>query len=252
MELDSCTLGMIDCNIRNNNDIKKYCVQLKQAGLLGVCFTEPVLYSGFSLKKAVQKNLKDFKILNGIDISFNYDTHEAIAINVAGSGLDYVVNSVTDVNGVNINDDKYFLNKSRNQAYSEYFEKVYDSLDALYEYNVLGPLGAVQRIAYYPSPLIELREFADIIDAILMRTVFTGKGIEVDTSAISVFNQPIPSFSILKRYKELGGEIITLASHATVPESIGTNFKIAAEILKNCGFKYSSYFVNGKVNMLKL
>lgn len=252
MELGSRTINVFDHSIRQNSDIKKYCVQLKQAGVLGVCFTEPVLFSGFSINKVPEKYSKDIKILNGIDVSFDYLTHEALAVNIAGGCFDYVVNSVTEVNGISIYDDKYFLNKSRNQAYSEYFEKVYDSLDASYEYNVLGPLSRVQKIAYYPTPLIEFREFSEIIDAILMRLIFTGKGIEIDTSAISVFNEPIPSVSILKRYKELGGEIITLASHASTVEGVAANFKKAVEILKSSGYEYTSYFVNGQVQMLKI
>jgi histidinol-phosphatase (PHP family) len=49
---------------------------------------------------------------------------------------------------------------------------------------------------------------------------------------------------VLKRYKELGGEMVTIGSDAHSPEFVGLNFKETAEIIKNSGFDYLTYFKN--------
>ena len=51
-----------------------------------------------------------------------------------------------------------------------------------------------------------------------------------------------PCTDILKRYRELGGEIITVGSDAHAPADIAADFGQAAEILKSCGFDYYTVF----------
>jgi len=58
---------------------------------------------------------------------------------------------------------------------------------------------------------------------------------------------PIPDYSILKRYKELGGEIITIGSDAHSADAIGANFKESIELLKQVGFKRTCHFENRNV-----
>ncbi|MDI9488460.1 MAG: histidinol phosphate phosphatase, partial [Bacillota bacterium] len=56
----------------------------------------------------------------------------------------------------------------------------------------------------------------------------------------------------LKRYKELGGEIITIGSDAHLPQHLCYDFDKAEALLKNLGYKYYTIFKEGKPNMIKL
>ncbi|MCD8090484.1 MAG: hippurate hydrolase, partial [Clostridiales bacterium] len=47
-----------------------------------------------------------------------------------------------------------------------------------------------------------------------------------------------PSAEILKLYRELGGEIITIGSDSHKPDHLGTYINEAKDILKAHGFKY--------------
>ena len=47
---------------------------------------------------------------------------------------------------------------------------------------------------------------------------------------------------IIKRYKELGGEIITIGSDAHSPEYVASHIKDAYEILRNVGLKAFTIF----------
>jgi histidinol-phosphatase (PHP family) len=57
---------------------------------------------------------------------------------------------------------------------------------------------------------------------------------------------------ILKRYRELGGEIITVGSDAHKPEDIGSHFNDAAELLSACGFRYYCVFEKRVAEFIKL
>ncbi len=51
-----------------------------------------------------------------------------------------------------------------------------------------------------------------------------------------------PCMAILKKYHQLGGEIITIGSDAHTPSAIARGFQRAAEVLTECGFRYYATF----------
>ena len=98
-----------------------------------------------------------------------------------------------------------------------------------------------------------LLSYRDIIDLILKNLIEKGVGIECNTAGFKYgLGHPHPTEEILGRYRELGGEIITLGSDAHSPEHLGFAFEKAADILKNCGYRYYTIFENRKPNFLKL
>ena len=90
-------------------------------------------------------------------------------------------------------------------------------------------------------------DYADIIDEILKLLIEKEKGLEVNSAGLKYglpFAHPHPD--VLKRYRELGGEIITIGADAHKPEHIAYDFAKAEEILKSCGFKYYTEFFEQK------
>ena len=63
---------------------------------------------------------------------------------------------------------------------------------------------------------------------------------------------PNPHEDILKRYLELGGEIITVGSDAHDTGYLGYEFSKVCELLKNMGFQYYTIFKERKAEFLKL
>jgi histidinol-phosphatase (PHP family) len=74
-----------------------------------------------------------------------------------------------------------------------------------------------------------------------------GKGIELNTSDLRYgLATGLPSFDILKLYKECGGEIITIGSDSHVPETLAYDFRRGLERIKEAGINYIASFTNGK------
>ena len=71
------------------------------------------------------------------------------------------------------------------------------------------------------------------------------KGIEINTGSLRKgTKEASPCCDVLKRYHELGGEIITVGSDAHIAADVAADFDCAAEYLKACGFKYYCVFEN--------
>ena len=82
-----------------------------------------------------------------------------------------------------------------------------------------------------------------MLDEILKKLIWLGKGLELNTAGFKYgLGHPHPTEDILRRYRELGGEIITTGSDAHETGHLGYAFEKAAAILKDCGFQYYTVF----------
>jgi len=130
------------------------------------------------------------------------------------------------------------------EAIRLYFEDELRFINAYDDFDVYGHLDYITR--YIPakgknteSPY-EYEDFKDIIDEVLKAIIKNGKGIEINTSGLRPeracpASNPLPE--IVKRYKELGGEIITVGADAHKAEHVAYEFDKAEEILRAAGFK---------------
>ena len=95
----------------------------------------------------------------------------------------------------------------------------------------------------YLGKICDYSSVADVIDSILRHAVQNGKGLEINTSSFRYGTDIwLPRSSILKRYLELGGEILTFGSDAHSPEYYRFHFDDAAELARTLGFRYYSIF----------
>ena len=86
-------------------------------------------------------------------------------------------------------------------------------------------------------------KYKDAIDPILELLVQQGKGLELNTGSFRYgLRQPHPCTDVLRRYHELGGEIITVGTDAHKPQDVGSYLDLASEILQLCGFKYYTIY----------
>ncbi len=87
-----------------------------------------------------------------------------------------------------------------------------------------------------------------------MRTIIQkGKGIEINTGGFKYgLGHPNPTEEILTRYRELGGEIITIGADAHTPEHIAFDFHKIPQLLTDCGFRYYTVFKERKPFFYKL
>ncbi len=181
----------------------------------------------------------------GIEIGMQEHVFRENAITAKSHDFDYIIGSIHVVNGFDTYDYKYFDNKTDKQAMEEFFKAELANIKKFQNFDCLGHLDYIVRTVPCKEQGYSPADYQDYIDEMLTFLIENEKGIEINTSALRKgFSNPNPHRDIIKRYKELGGEIITVGSDAHTPADVAGKFDVAEEILKDCGFKYYSTFEN--------
>ena len=92
-------------------------------------------------------------------------------------------------------------------------------------------------------------DVAATVNEILRLAKEGGRGIEINTWKGQTLSEWIP---VLKMYRELGGEIITVGSDAHAPDPIARGVPEAYRMMKDCGFRYVAVYHERKPDFIKL
>ena len=136
---------------------------------------------------------------------------------------------------------------------AEYFSGILDNVKAFKDYDIYGHLDYIVRYGPNKDALYSYAKYRDIYDAILKTIIESGKGIELNTGGVKYGLKDLhPTCDVLKRYKELGGEIITIGSDAHTPENLLHHFSRAKAVLEECDFKYYTIFQDRTPQFIKI
>ncbi|MFA5696419.1 MAG: histidinol-phosphatase HisJ family protein [Bacilli bacterium] len=201
------------------------------------------------------KDNNHVKINFGIEIGLQPHIFNMINSIVNKHDFDFIIGSshITCKKDMSV-DKSFFIGLTRREAYLKYFNEVLENI-ILYnnEFDVYGHLDYVVRYGGYSEKSLDYIEFKDIIDEILITLINKNKGIEVNTSGIryglGTFH---PNIDIIKRYKELGGKIITIGSDAHKTSDLGRDLILVLDMLEIIGFDSITIFHNRKPEFLKI
>lgn len=237
-------------------------------GLSGICFTDHLDYDYPEKPNIFLLDFDNyFKVFSDLrekyadKISVNIGIELGLQIQAAGQNLavaekypfDFIIGSSHVVNHMDPYYPEFFAGRDEDAAYMEYFESVLENINSGVDFDVYGHIDYVVRYGPNKNAFYTYEKFKDIIDEILTQLISKGKGIEVNTGGFKYgLGHPNPTEDIIKRYRELGGEIITMGADAHVPEYVAYEFDKTAQIIKNCGFKYYTVFKNRKAEFIPL
>lgn len=239
-------------------------------GLSGICFTEhfdpdypptpdqasfPLDFASyqaaFSSLKEIYSN--QISLHFGIELGLQPHLKESFDTLATEYPFDFIIGSSHVVHGKDPYYPSYYTQRSEETAYREYFESIIENLRVFSDFDVYGHLDYVVRYGPNQNKYYSYSNYKDIIDEIIKLLTEKGIGMEVNTGGFHYgLGQPNPCTDIIKRYRELGGEIITIGADAHKPEFIGYDFCKAAAILQDCGFSYYTVFDNRKPHFLPL
>lgn len=240
-----------------------------RADVDGICFTEHLDLEDkiYTLEtypldipayfKEMQKFQAQFDdtlpICIGVEIGLQTYLENVLPEIVRQYPFDFVIGSSHWVNGEDPYYPEYFYGKVENEAYREYFESILENLAVFDCFDVYGHLDYIVRYGPNRNQYYTYEKFADVLDEILRILIQKGKGIEINTGGFKYgLGHPNPTEAVLKRYRELGGEIITIGADAHKPEHVAFDFGKVPQILKDAGFNYYTVFSKRKPVFYKL
>ncbi len=239
-------------------------------GLENICFTEHMDYDNpfdseegnyevdtdayYKKYKELTENEKRINVCFGVELGLQPHLVEHYNKYLSEYPFDFVIGSSHAVYGKDPYYQSYYeLFDSEEKAYRTYFEGELECAKVFDNYDVYGHLDYALRYGPTGDKGFTYEKYSDVLDEILKSIIEKGRGIEINSSGYRKgMRGANPADSILKRYRELGGEIITVGSDAhSVPE-VAADFDRAENALLECGFRYYTIFRNRKAIQIPL
>lgn len=166
----------------------------------------------------------EIKIGFGLEVGYIPDTVEQTIEAMKKQSFDYVLLSTHCVDGLDCYLPEARRERDKMTFYGRYLETLYQSVSdgrLLDYYNCVGHIGYVAKCKHYKDNEMSYDMFPEMFDKILRTIIENGKGIEINTSGVNRAGHVLPHPSIIQRYRELGGNIITIGSDAHTPQRVG-------------------------------
>ncbi|MBQ7265691.1 MAG: histidinol-phosphatase HisJ family protein [Firmicutes bacterium] len=196
-----------------------------------------------------EKYKNDINIVLGVEVGLENKWKKHINSFISDFPFDFVIGSSHSVLTYDLYYDmeKYFSVRTKEEAYSTYFTEMLENIKTCHGFNVYGHLDFVTRYGMYEDNSLKYTDYREYIDPCLKALIEKGCGIEINTSGFRYgINDTYPNIDILKRYKQLGGEILTCGSDSHKVKDVADHISHAYEMAKAAGFKYITTFQNKK------
>lgn len=196
-------------------------------------------YGHFNKKKFEEEILKASQLSNEITILKALEICEPHLENLESidlNGFDFTIGSIHNVGSLSLRNLCSKYNKT--DAYNIYFEE-YLKMVTLGGFNIAAHLDLMNRYAFDTLGNYDFNLHKDIIEEILKKIISNDIALEVNCSGLrKSLNSLHPSLEVLKLYKSLGGELITIGSDAHKASDIFCGCNYGLEVIKKLGFNY--------------
>lgn len=222
----------------------------EKAGLKEICFTDHYDFNDIFREKRNLFTIEDYRaaydglnsekvnIRHGVEFGLTTWNQNELSKLLESYSFDFVIGSVHYAGGYDPYYEAFWQDLTAEQAFEKYLNHLLLCVKAHSDFDVLGHINYVCRyVCRSPhgleSKYLHYADYRDICDEIFKVLIEKGKGIEINTSGYDEYSEFIPSPVFVKRFRELGGEIITVGSDSHDQSRIGQHIKGALEIAKN-------------------
>ena len=189
------------------------------------CFRESDYFR--NINRVKYKYIKDIEVLAGVEIGMQSHLFQRYNEFINNNPFDFVLMSIHSVDEMDISGDNFLEAIDPLIALEQYYNDMYNCINNYNNFDIIGHFDYIDRYFLDYAKIPRYDEYQYLIEEILKLIIANGKGIEVNTGGmrygLKYFH---PKIQILKLYKELGGEILTIGSDAHKPEDLGKRFPI--------------------------
>ncbi len=244
--------------------VEKSAGSAKAKGLGGICFSDhcdfhvPPMKASFGNLcpevfdveaqqreiDAVSAMLGGIKILKGIEVGMYRECREQIREHLSRHSFDQVIASVHYIDDTDPFYGGYYGGKTWKEAYGHYLETIYEEMTWLGDFDIMGHFDYVARYAPYPQASIMYADFPDVFDEMLKYLAQNGKALEINTKTYQDYSgrTPVLDGNILLRFREFGGEAVSLGSDSHDASRPGDKFAGYAEFIRSLGYRYTVHY----------
>ncbi|MBQ9149184.1 MAG: histidinol-phosphatase HisJ family protein [Oscillospiraceae bacterium] len=233
-------------------------------GLKEICFTDHIDH-----EVGVEKELMVFdidtyneaydwlevpglKIRRGMEFGIKPGNQAEFRRDLELRHFDFVIGSVHFVDEMDVYLAPFWEGRTKESVYLQFMEETLKCVQAHDQFDVLGHLTYISKCRGNPTKaLIRQADYRELTDEIMKVLAAKGKGMEMNTSGVDRCGDFLPDAGFFRRFKELGGEIVTVGSDAHTFDRVGQHTHRACEILSDI-FGYVCTFEDRKPIFHKL
>ena len=242
---------MFDCHMHStvsydgHNTPAEMAAAAAAAGLKEICFTDHLDYDEFQPREKTAFRAEDYTrayaglrvpgvtIRLGAEVGLTDWNRQEVSRDLKLRHYDFVLGSIHYVDGLDIYLPPFWQGKTVPEAERRYFETMLECVRLHDDFDVLAHLTYISKVRANPARrLVPPEEYREIVDEILKVLVAKGKGMEINTSGVDRVGDFLPGEAYLRRFRELGGEIVTVGSDAHTADRVGQYVPRALELLK--------------------
>ena len=236
----------------------------KNAGLKEICFTDHLDYDPLGKMGVLAFDTDVYNaeydplevpgliIRRGMEFGMTDDNREQFKLDLQRRPFDFVLGSVHFVDDFDVYYEDYWNGKTVLEAERRYLEETLNCVRLHDDFDVLAHLTYIAKTHAHPAPrVVSYAQHREVIDAILKVVADKGKGLEMNTSGVDRCGGFLPTQDMFLRFRELGGEIVTVGSDAHRTNRVGQYCDDACRILGDI-FGHVCTFENRKPIFHKL
>ena len=234
------------------------------AGLKEICFTDHIDYDPLGTMPDMAFDtaaynaeydaleISGLKIRRGMEFGLARDNAAQFREDLKRRHFDFVLGSIHFVDDLDVYFEPFWQDKTVFQAERRYLEETLACVQVHDGFDVLAHLTYIAKTRSHHAPRpVPYAEHRELIDEILRVVAAKGKGLEMNTSGVDRCGGFLPTKDYFQRFKELGGEIVTVGSDAHTADRVGQYSYQACEIFKDV-FGYVCTFEDRKPIFHKL
>lgn len=178
-----------------------------------------------AIDSAREKYAGQIQILKGIELGLMKGTKTQCQNLIASNAFDFVIGSCHIVDDMDPYYSEFWKDRNDRDAFELYFKSLLEGLQMFDSIDTLGHMDYIVRYSPNKDTNYSAADYTDVIDEILNFIINKNIKLEINTANLAKgFTFPNPHTDIIKRYKELGGEYVTVGSDAHKACDIGYGF----------------------------
>ena len=203
-------------------------------GLKEICFTDHLDYDPLGKMGKLDFDtdaynaeydhleLPGLKIRRGMEFGMDIHNVSQFKEDLQRHPFDFVLGSIHFVDDLDVYFEDFWHDKTVFQAERRCLEATLDCVQLHDDFDVLAHLTYISKTKCHPAPRpLPYAEHREIIDEILRVLAAKGKGLELNTSGMDRCGGYLPTIDIFRRFRELGGQIVTVGSDAHTASRVG-------------------------------
>lgn len=237
-------------SVDGRDTIESVCRAAIERGLTRICLTEHVDRVEWEPERAFFRPAEymaeiercralfagQLSISAGMEAGETHLVADEIAALLNAWPFDFVLGSAHWIDRITLNLSRFYEHQPPHVVEHNYLTRVLE-LAQSGEFDSLGHLDLIKRYRPLHSGIFDPLPHADVIRAILHAIVQRDKAIEINTSPLRKgLPATCPDLTVLRWYRELGGDKLTVGSDAHSTGEVGADIAAALDLARAAGF----------------